>query len=188
MKKRAVKGKHFLIYAASIILCLSILLLTGCSSSASDLTINEVTSKIKNYFNNDAIEIGDVETVKNNDGYGFNYMTYGTGFVYTYFGQADESKKVKNVNIMVTKSIGTYSFTDVDSLEKEMVDNSDLPTAEFVLSVSGLYNVLGGFDTKNSFKEVEKDVVDQASRTMNGWSFKIEVNEKNATVKAEYKG
>ncbi len=68
MKKRAVKRKHFLICAASIILCLSILLLTGCSSSASDLTINEVTSKIKNYFNNDAIEIGDVETVKNNDG------------------------------------------------------------------------------------------------------------------------
>lgn len=183
MKKRAVKRKHFLICAASIILCLSILLLTGCSSSASDLTINEMTSKIKNYIN-----IGDVETVKNNDGYGFNYMTYGTGFVYTYFGQADESKKVKNVNIMVTKSIGTYSFTDVDSLEKELVDDSDLPTVEFVLSVDGLYNALGGFDTKNSSKEVEKDVVNQASRSMNGWSFKIEVNEKNATVKAEYKG
>lgn len=115
-------------------------------------------------------------------------MTYGSGYTYTYFGQANDSMKVKEVTIMITKTIGTYSFSSVDSIEKAMVDNSDLPTSEFVLSVCALYQVLGGFDTTGSFKEVEKDIVNNASNSMNGWSFNINTNNTNATVKATYKG
>ena len=67
-----------------------------------------------------------------------------------------------------------------------MTSKSDLPTATFVLSVCALYKVLGNFDTKSSFREVEQDIVNNSSKSMDGWSFTIKATDNNATIEAVY--
>lgn len=178
--------KFFIVQAVSLLLSIAFLL-SGCSDPASNISVEELKNSINDYYDS-SIVIGDISTKKNDDGYGFSYMTYGSGYTYTYFGQANDSMKVKNVTIMVTKTIDKFNFNDVDSMEEAMTSKSDLPTATFVLSVCALYKVLGNFDTKSSFREVEQDIVNNSSKSMDGWSFTIKATDNNATIEAVYKG
>jgi len=188
MKSKQISKITFLLQIVSVLLCITCLL-SGCSGG---ISIDSLKDKINDNYGG-FIGIGELEIKKNNEGYGFNYLQAHVGWTSTYWGQADDAKNVKSVNIMIIKTNGTFDFSSVDSIEKacEKGDNNDLPTNYFVKSVSVLYKVLGGFNTVNSYssnKEVEKDIVNNASKTMNGWSFRIETNDKNATVKAKYKG
>lgn len=188
MKNKKAIEKKLSIISFTVLFCFSSLLLSGCSKS-SKITVDELTNKINNYFDG-SIQIGDVKTKEIDDGKGFSYLGAGSGYSYYYYGEANDSMEVKEVSIMIPNWNGSYDFSDVETLENAMVDRSDAPTSEFVLSVCALYNVLGSFDTTGSFKEVENDIVNNASKSMNGWYFSIEAaaHEKSPKIKATYIG
>lgn len=188
MKKKQTKIIKFLLQVVSVLLC-TICLLSGCSGG---ITIDNLKDKINDNYGG-FIGIGELGIKKNNEGYGFNYVQEHIGWTSAYWGQADDAKNVKSVNIMIVKTDGTFDFSSVASIEKacEKGSNNDFSTEYFVRSVCVLYKVLGGFNTINSYssnQEVENDIVANASRTMNGWSFRIETNDTNATIEAKNKG
>ena len=188
MKSKQTSKMTFLLQIVSVLLCTTCLL-SGCSGG---ITIDSLKDKINDNYGG-FIGIGELGIKKNNEGYGFNYLQAHTGWTSAYWGQADDAKKVKSVNIMITKTNGEFDFSSVDSIEKacEKGNNNDFPAEYFVRSVSVLYKVLGGFNTVNSYssnKEVEEDIFVNASKTMNRWSFRIETNDTNAIVEANYIG